>query len=300
MADATATTAAVTGSSGSEGGARLAVTHRTTFHYGMPVTLSLNTLHLEPRTFPYQKTLSALVRVIPATRLRRFADLFQNTTHHFELPGPFSKLEIESRIRVHNLPLDIPDSSYSATLDDYGDSSIRDRIWPYLQECARVTKTPEIWRQAVDVTQGIPSVYGQASALMGWIHREFRYEPGSTGVNTGVYDAFSMRRGVCQDFTHVMLGLCRSIGVAARYASGYLYNGPRDSLVGAQASHAWAEVYLPGTGWIGFDPTNNTLADERYVKVAVGRDYDDVAPVTGSYNGTAHCRMEVFVEVEKL
>jgi len=90
------------------------------------------------------------------------------------------------------------------------------------------------------------------------------------------------------------------VGIAARYASGYLYNGPRDTLVGAQASHAWCEVYLPSGGWIGFDPTNNTLADERYVKVAVGRDYEDVAPIRGSYNGTGHCRMEVHVLVEKL
>ena len=105
---------------------------------------------------------------------------------------------------------------------------------------------------------------------------------------------------MCQYSTHTLLGLCRSLGVPARYASGYLYNGPKDSLVGAQASHAWCEVYLPGAGWIGFDPTNNTLADDRYVKIAVGRDYDDVAPVVGSYQGTAHCRLEVRVEVEKL
>ena len=90
------------------------------------------------------------------------------------------------------------------------------------------------------------------------------------------------------------------MGIPARYASGYLYNGPRDTLVGAQASHAWTEVYLPGAGWIGFDPTNNTLADERYVKIAVGRDYEDVAPVRGNYHGTGHCRMEVQVEVEKI
>lgn len=281
-------------------GLRLSVLHRTTFHYGNPVTQSLNTLHLEPRTFPYQKTLSALIRVIPATRLRRFSDLFQNVTHHFELAEPHVKLEIESRIRVHNLPLDLSDGSRSATVDEYRDSTVRERIWPYLQESSRVSKSPGVWRQTLDVTHGEASVYGKACAVMDWIHREFRYSPGATAVNTHLEETFSIRRGVCQDFTHVMLGMCRAVGVAARYASGYLYNGPKDSLVGAQASHAWCEVYLPMAGWIGFDPTNNTLADERYVKLAVGRDYDDVAPVVGSYCGTAHCRMEVRVEVEKL
>ncbi len=281
-------------------GTRLAVLHRTTFRYGAPVTHSLNTLHLEPRTFPYQKPLSALIRVIPATRLRRFTDLFQNRTHHFELPEPHAKLEIESRIRVHNLPLAIPDASRTATREEFADPAVHERIWPYLQESNRVSRSPEVWRQAVDVTCGSSAVFAQACALMEWIHREFHYEPGATGVKAHLEESFALKRGVCQDFTHVMLGMCRTVGVPARYASGYLYNGPRDSLVGAQASHAWCEVYLPGAGWIGFDPTNNTLADERYVKIAVGRDYDDVAPVVGSYRGTAHCRLEVCVEVEKL
>ncbi len=281
-------------------GMKLAVLHRTTFIYPSPVTHSVNTLHLEPRTFPYQKTISALIRVVPATRVRRFTDLFQNITQHFELPGSHTKLEIESRIRVHNLPLDITAASRAATVDGYKDPSVREQIWQYLQESRWVSRHPEVWRQAVDVTRGLSSVFEQASALMAWIHSAFRYEPGVTSVSTHLVEAFAMRHGVCQDFTHVMLGLCRSVNIPARYASGYLYNGPRDKLVGAQASHAWAEVYLPAAGWIGFDPTNNTLADERYVKVAVGRDYEDVAPVRGNYRGTGQCRMEVQVEVEKI
>ncbi len=281
-------------------GMKLSVSHRTTFHYASPVTQSINTLHLEPRTFPYQKTLSALIRVIPATRVKRFTDLFQNITHHFELPSPHSKLEIESRIKVHNLPLDISQVSREATLAGLEDPSIREQTWQYLQESRWVSRHPEVWRQAVDVTAGINSIHDQAFALMSWVYREFRYEPGATSVNTHLEDAFALRCGVCQDFTHVMLGLCRAVGIPARYASGYLYNGPKDSLVGAQASHAWSEVYLPAAGWIGFDPTNNTLADERYVKIAVGRDYEDVAPVRGNYRGTGHCRMEVHVEVSKI
>lgn len=281
-------------------GTRLAVLHRTTFHYGSPVSHSVNTLRLEPRTFPYQKTLGALVRVMPATRLRRFTDLFQNITHHFELPGEHTKLEIESRIRVHNLPLDVGSAARDATLQELRDPSVKEQVWQYLQESRWVSKHPEMWRWAVDLTHTHASIYNQTVAIMEWIYREFRYEPGATTVNTHVEEAFEIKRGVCQDFTHVMLALCRLVGIPARYASGYLYNGPRDTLVGSQASHAWAEVYLPSAGWIGFDPTNNTLADERYVKVAIGRDYDDVTPVRGNYHGTGHCRMEVVVEVEKI
>lgn len=290
----------MTGSGGSAAGLRLSVLHRTTFHYEMPVTRSVNTLRLEPSVFPSQKLLSSFIRVIPATRLQRFTDLFQNVTHHFELPGAHSRLEIESRLRVHNLPLFLSETALASSLEEYNEPSVREWIWTYLQESRWVSISPEIWRAAIDVTRGTFPVFGQACALMGWIHREFRYESGVTAVNTHLEEVFVLKRGVCQDFTHVMLGMCRSVGIAARYASGYLYNGPTDSLLGAQASHAWCEIYLPSAGWVGFDPTNNTVVDERYVKIAVGRDYDDVAPLDGSYHGSGHCRMEVCVEVEKI
>ncbi|MFZ9936859.1 MAG: transglutaminase family protein [Luteolibacter sp.] len=299
---AATTAAAVTTHPGTTSGegTRLAVLHRTTFQYGGPVRDSVNTLRLEPRTFPYQKTLSALIRVLPATRLRRFTDLFQNVNHHFELPEPHAKLEIESRIRVQNLPLVIPAASYDAGHEGYRDNEVRERIWPYLHESPRVSCTPEIWRQALDVTAGLGAIHAKASAIMEWIHHAFHYLPGATSVKAHIEESFALRKGVCQDFTHVMLGMCRAIGIPARYASGYLYNGPRDTLVGAQASHAWCEVWLPGAGWIGYDPTNHTLADDRYVKIAVGRDYEDVAPIEGTYRGTGHCHLEIKVEVEKL
>jgi transglutaminase-like putative cysteine protease len=225
MADAT-TAATVSRIPGEGDGMRLSVLHRTTFHYGAPVVQSLNTLHLEPRTFPYQKTLSSLIRVLPATRLRRFTDLFQNVTHHFELPDPHAKLEIESRLRVHNLPLEISAESRAATIDEYREPALHERVWPFLQESLAGFRCPDVWRQALDVTSGAASVYDQASAVMAWIHGGFRYQPGATAVNTNLLEAFNLRCGVCQDFTHVMLGMCRSIGIAARYASGYLVQWP--------------------------------------------------------------------------
>ncbi len=281
-------------------GMALSVVHRTVFTYGGPVTDSVNTLHLEPRTFPFQKTLSALVKVLPATRLRRFTDLFQNITHHFELAQPHVKLEVESHIRIRNLRLEVSAESKAATLSDYRDSSVRERIWPFLQESHLVSKYFDIWKQAVDLTRERPTIFDQSLTIMHWIHETFIYDVCSTTSSTHLEEAFSLRRGVCQDYAHVMIGLCRSVGIAARYASGYLYNGPRGTLVGAQASHAWCEVYLPGSGWIGFDPTNGTLADARYAKIAVGRDYDDVAPIKGNYRGSSHCQLHVSVEVTRI
>ncbi len=185
-------------------------------------------------------------------------------------------------------------------MEGFGNPEIRENLWQYLQESRWVSTPPEIWKKSIDLTLDKVPVYEKAFALMLWINSEFFYETGITDTNTHVETAFAMKRGVCQDFTHVMLALCRSVGIAARYASGYIYNGPRGSLIGAQASHAWCEVYLPGAGWIGFDPTNGNLADERYIKIAVGRDYEDVAPIRGSYHGSATCKMEVQVVVERL
>ncbi|MBB5352667.1 transglutaminase-like putative cysteine protease [Haloferula luteola] len=281
-------------------GPKYNVLHRTTFQYGAPVQDSINSLHLEPRTFPFQKTLMSTVRVLPATRLQKYSDLFENTTHYFEIHRPHERLEIESRFRIVNLPLEIPGEAREACMDYYEDSEVRETTWAYLQDSRYVSKHPEIWRQAIDLTEDLPKVFDRASRIMEWVHDHFTYEAGSTHVSTHLEEAFAGRRGVCQDFTHVMIGLCRAIDLPARYASGYLYNGPRDKLVGAQASHAWPEIYLPEVGWVGFDPTNNCLADERFIKVAVGRDYDDVAPIKGTYHGTAQCRLSVTVEVEKI
>lgn len=281
-------------------GTKLQVTHVTLFEYASPVIDSVNTLHLEPRTFPFQRTISSTIRILPTARVRRFSDLFQNITHHFEIPQPHQKLEVQSRLRVHNLPLVISERSRAATKADLADSSTRERTWPFLQDSVLVTHHSEIWRLAIDLTEGMDSLHQRAWAFMTWIHRNFSYKPGATMVNTRLEQAFAIRAGVCQDFTHMMIALCRAVALPARYASGYIYNGPADQLLGSQASHAWCEVYLPYTGWIGYDPTNGNLADERYVKVAVGRDYDDVAPIKGAYRGTAQCAMSVKVMVEKI
>ena len=209
-------------------------------------------------------------------------------------------MEIESLLKVQNLPLDITEQDHAATLNDYQDSIIRERTWNFLQSSSYVPHTPDIWRQAVDLTWEIDTILAKAEALMAWIYENFKYDPSSTKVSSRVDEVFALRSGVCQDYAHVLIALCRSVGIPARYASGYLYNGPSDSLVGAQASHAWTEIYLPESGWIGLDPTNNTLADARFIKVAVGRDYEDVAPVKGQYIGTSSCRMEVDVAVTLL
>ena len=219
-------------------GIALAVRHRTVFRYAGAVRNSVNTLHLEPRDFRFQKTLSAFIKVIPATRLRRFDDLFGNVTHHFELGGEHDRLEIESMVKVRNLPLYITDRGYSDGAECYDDPSIRERCCQYLLGSRWVSLEPEIWKKSLDLTDGESAVFEKAAAIMRWIYAEFTYEPGTTDVETHLEQAFALRKGVCQDFTHVMIGMCRAIGLPARYASGYILTGGGEALVGAQASHA--------------------------------------------------------------
>ncbi|MFQ3671588.1 MAG: transglutaminase family protein, partial [Verrucomicrobiia bacterium] len=154
------------------------------------------------------------------------------------------------------------------------------------------------WRLAVDLAPRREDVRQTVLHLMHGLHREFDYCPESTQVHTHMNDVLRLRRGVCQDFAHVMIGLCRSLGIPARYVSGYLFTNPGPgALRGTQASHAWCEVHLPGWGWLGLDPTNNQLVDPRYVRVAVGRDYHDVPPTRGTYRGPESREMRVEVEV---
>lgn len=287
----------MSGSNPGEGTLSLSVRHRTAFKYGTSVRSSVNTLHLEPRDFRSQKTLQAIIKVIPATRLRRSEDLFGNVAHHFELSCIHSRLEIESLLKVRNLPLDISNEGYSRGMDFYQYLENPEKYVLYMGSSGLVSTSAAVREAAMDITLGENPVFEKAHAIMRWINASFEYAPGTTGVDTHPDESFEMRKGVCQDFTHVMLGMCRAIGIPARYVSGYIYTGEKDSLIGAQASHAWCDVLLPDSGWTGFDPTNAVLADQRYIRLAVGRDYQDVAPVQGTYVGASDCLMEVEVAV---
>ncbi len=157
----------------------------------------------------------------------------------------------------------------------------------------------------VPVVAQIAVLYGSNDAfdtvhrLMEMIYRDFTYRPGVTDVSTSIEDVIDHHYGVCQDFAHLLIGLCRALGIPARYASGYIVPSDAGSR-GAGASHAWVEAFTPSHGWRGFDPTNNLLANERYVKIAVGRDYRDVPPTRGTYRGRAAEDLEVEVKVRVL
>lgn len=274
------------------------VKHRTRYEYASPVRESFNEVRLRPVTNDHQTCDSFLLKILPAVRLSHYTDFHANCIHFFDVPDPHSFLQIESLSRVTTQSIVIPNEATPAPLDRVAECQPMERCFDFLQESTYIERSPEAWRLALDITAGQTDMWQAAQAIMRYVHREFTYTPNSTTVHTHMRDVLADKRGVCQDLAHVMIGLCRAIGIPALYVSGYLYNGPRDHLLGAQASHAWCEVFLPGIGWRGLDPTNVQQTDERYIKLAVGTDYADVPPVRGSYKGTHDRVMTVDLHVE--
>ena len=133
---------------------------------------------------------------------------------------------------------------------------------------------------------------------MDFVHATSKYVPGATHIGTTTVDFFADRRGVCQDYAHLLLALARAVGLPARYVCGYVFDAKRGDVIGSHASHAWCEFWLPGYGWLGVDPTNKRVVHEAYVASAVGRDYRDATPVSGSYWGAGDREMRVTVHVE--
>jgi transglutaminase-like putative cysteine protease len=279
---------------------KLEIVHRTHYTYAEPVSESVNELRLQPVTSEQQECISFLVRVFPPTRLRVARDFQLNTVHHFELFEPHKELSIEATSRVITSTRVLPEDALPFPMSRVADCLPIERCFEFLQESTYVELSPEAWRLALDITHDVKDLWQAALAITRHVHQHFAYSPRSTHVHTHVREVLSEKRGVCQDFAHVMIVLCRCIGIPALYVSGYLYNGPRDSLRGAQASHAWCEVFVPGVGWQGLDPTNNRQPDAHYVKVAVGRDYADVPPVRGQYRGTPNRKLGVEVLVTRL
>jgi len=278
---------------------KLRVIHLTEYRYVHPVHGNFNELRLTPMQSRWQHVAFFLLRVLPASRVQKFVDFYGNTVNYFEIEEPHSELVIETTSSVNTIDRYAEGEPLHVALDSLGLSEDHSRLQPFLQSSGAVELAPEIWRAAVDVSQTHRNVFELAKGLMEFVYHNFQYCSGVTDVFTTSTQFFQSRQGVCQDFTHLMLALCRSVQIPARYVSGYVYDAKRKDLRGAHASHAWVEVWVPGSGWHGLDPTNNCLTLEHYVVVAIGRDYQDIAPVRGTFWGIADRAMRVSVHIEE-
>lgn len=266
------------------------VRHRTTYTYEGAVEACFERGFLAPRATPSQRVLSNEVHVSPEPQLlTEHVDHFGNPSFYVEIQTPHRELVVEkvSHLEVHwpQPDLDALDvwTVEAAAADLLAHADPVDRVG-HLLPSPLVQAAPEVLDYCRSViTPGMP--LGQAIvALTRGIHRDFAYKSGVTTVRTTLPELLELRQGVCQDFAHLAIGCLRSLGLPARYVSGYLETVPppgQVKLAGADASHAWASVMVPGGGWIDLDPTNDHLADSRYVVTAWGRDFRDVSPLKG-------------------
>lgn len=270
---------------------RADIRHVTEYRYAEPAWDSFNEVRLSPEVSARQDLRSFHLVVQPeASTVSTHRDYFGSLIHHVHVHEPHQVLRIEAQALVVTHPLaPLPAVAFSA-LDE-----LRSEVTEFLVASPRVPSGR--WPETFGV-QG-PSPHEDLSAflirLTAQLNQQFTYHPGATSVSTTLAQFAQDPRGVCQDYTHAMLGICRTLGIPARYVSGYLYSG--GEMVGADATHAWVEALIPGQGWVGFDPTNNVLAGEKHIKIGHGRDYPDVSPVRGTYYGGGAAELNVEVRV---
>lgn len=253
-----------------------------------------------PRTGGRQTVESASLDVSPATHLAPHRDGFGNEVRWFQVVDPHETLVVEAAAVV---VVDAPHTR-SSRLGPEGEwaaleaPEYADALADYLLPSTIVRWPDEVLALAEDL--GVPEHLGVGewvTALEGAVNRTVAYMPGATHVDTPVETVARLRRGVCQDMAHLTIALCRRRGVAARYVSGWLYSPGREE---PGESHAWIEAHVPGIGWVEADPTHPGPMDDRYIRLAMGRDYADVAPIRGTYVGAPTSGMSVAVDFEEL
>lgn len=283
------------------------VLHQTRHVYPIPANDSHNELRLQPLSDEQQQLLSFSVRCEPPALLHHY-DLQWGRVHHFHVREPHSCLTVEARSRVRTRLTDpFAGLALDSDIPDEPPVSIRAEYAEWLLPSGKVPLGEAQCNQALDAlarvarsNQELGGVLGFATAVMRLIHREWPYSTSATHVGTTLPDLLRERRGgVCQDFAHLMLGICRRHGIPSRYVSGYLHTGR--GLHSGDVMHAWVECMVRTEDgrwvWRGFDPTNNLLAGKSYIKVHYGRDYSDVAPTRGIYTGAPASTLDVQVRV---
>jgi transglutaminase-like putative cysteine protease len=278
------------------------VRHITRFRYSNPVRESVMELKMQPRSETHQALRNFQISTMPRAQLYAYTDHFGNAVYHFNVLREHSELRIEAQsvIEVSQVPA-LPATADALEWQRYNGLNLRAEHYDLLEPSTFACRSPELERftAARNLDRPKDDTLTALKKLNTVIYGAFDYEVGVTQVHSPIAQALVEGRGVCQDFAHIMIAIVRNWGVPARYVSGYLYHRRQDKdRSGDDATHAWIEAYLPSFGWIGFDPTNNIMAGERHIRVAVGRDYSDVPPTRGTYKGDAESELAVAVTVE--
>ena len=283
------------------------ITHRTEYFYSEPVPLCHNIVRLRPRDSDWQTCLKheLLLSPMPTTR-REHRDFYDNHVTMFSVQEPHHEMSIVAQSEVVLRQRIIPEAAQSlpwesvlSALVTRRDAAVLDAI-QYSFDSPFAKSNAELRDYALQsFSNGRPLLHA-AFELTQRIHRDFRFVPGSTQVGTPVDDVMRIRQGVCQDFAHLQIACVRSLGLAARYVSGYVITQPppgQARLTGADASHAWLSIFFPDIGWFDFDPTNGVMPTNGHIALAWARDYDDISPVKGIMIGGRRHAHRIGVDV---
>jgi transglutaminase-like putative cysteine protease len=290
---------------------RYKVTHVTEYKYQEVVSTGHNRLCLVPLNLPEQKCISSNVKISPIPDEQTYrTDFFGNTLLFISIYKEHEQLEIisESVIDIENRA-----NADRAFISPLPWKEVRDKIiasgevsadvMQYVLPSLHVPYSEEIRKFAMDCFPDEATLWNGCHALMKKIFTSLEFKPGFTTINTPVESVLKSRKGVCQDFAHLMIACLRNLGLPARYVSGYIETLPppgKEKLVGSDASHAWVAVYFPEIGWVEFDPTNNMLPSYKHITVAFGRDYFDVAPIKGIIFSSGNQTIAVKVDVNRI
>src|ERR1700685_1750171 len=275
------------------------VRHITSFRYEPAVRESVMEVRMQPRTDFRQRCLSFTLEVQPRATMMMYRDFYGNAVHHFDIPQKHALIEVTAQAIVDVLPAQ---DLFLEVAGDWSDLDARvaqTDYWEMLLPSQYAAPTDLLQKLAVQLElqrRGKPLALLQE--LNTRLYEMFDYVPNTTNVDSPIDDALAARRGVCQDFAHIMITLVRGLKIPCRYVSGYLYHADKaHDRSPAGATHAWVEAYLGDLGWVAFDPTNNLEGCDRHVRVALGRDYSDVPPTRGVYKGEAESELSVLVTV---
>ncbi|MFY7652603.1 MAG: transglutaminase family protein [Chitinophagaceae bacterium] len=270
--------------------------HITRYVYDRPVKESCNEVKIYPFNSHLQETISHNIHITCNPEVHIYTDYWGNKAGYFQIAQPHSETVIDSRLTVRTIPIDLAAINKTTTLHAIKAFTKTNVL---LTECVLPDNVAQLHviKQIINecFTPNM-SVFEIAEKCNNYIFTYFTYTKGITNVETTVDEILTAKAGVCQDFAHVMLQVLRTIGIPCRYVSGYICPN-KNGLRGEGATHAWVEVFIPQTGWVGIDPTNNIWVTDNHVKLAVGRHFMDCTPMKGVFKGPASQQLSVYVSV---
>jgi len=288
--------------------------HKTTFEYENDVTFSHNMARLKPKSTLYQKVRSFSMEIEPEVyESHEFVDMFGNTNTHMLIRNPHQSLSVIGHSKVEIIPEEIDEhlKYIKANSISYGEAIERLNTFhsddldakQFLFESALIPYCSQaIKAYAFESFQTDRDLFEATEEFMQRIFNDFDFVSGFSDITTPVEKIFEEKKGVCQDFAQFAISALRTIGLPAKYMSGYIETLPAEGekkLFGADASHAWFAVYIPNAGWVEFDPTNNLIPREQHILLGWGRDYNDISPLKGVVFSSGNSELSVMVDVRK-